>query len=340
MNNNLAPIIFVWIGKYLPDWCIESLSLASQNNINREIILIVNFNHKSIEVISDQEKNINISLLSINRPLDFDSQSLTNDNDFWVNTSLRFWYIREYIKEHNIKEFFHAELDNAIFSLETLDKKLKALGKGIFVPRDSLERGIASLIYCNRVQCLDEFTDIYLNVNYPINDMEALGIYAARYPNNFFSLPTESFQSNSKNWSVISPFITDGIFDAASVGQYLLGIDPNNIQCKTSWNGFINENCKIDWSEVKLSSNGTGIFLKYGIGSSSNIFRLYNLHIHAKNWKAFRSVLNNDSILKELNQGKFSIISGRRYLILGYFCTFFWYVINNFKKLLRAFKGK
>lgn len=338
MGKNLAPIIFVWVGKHIPNWFFESLSLASQNNINREIILIVNCNHKSIDTILGPVKNIKISLVNINAPVDLDSKKLINDNFFWVNTSLRFWYLRDYVRKYKVKEFFHAELDNAIFSLKNLDEKLNSVGKGIFVPRDSLERGVASLIYCNRVKCLDEFIHIYRSISRPKHDMEALGIYAAKSPNNFFSLPTESFQSNSEKWKLINPLITDGIFDAASIGQYLLGIDPNNLQCKPSWNGFINENCKIDWSEVKVNSDGAGISLKFGFNSYN--FCLYNLHIHSKNWKAFRGILENGTILKELNQGTVTIVSGKRYLIFGYFCSFFWFIIKNLKKVLRKFKGK
>lgn len=340
MDKKLAPIIFVWIGKYLPNWFFESLSLASRNNINREIILIANCNHKSVNAISSQRKNIKIFFLNIKNPVDLCSKKLINDNVFWINTSLRFWYIREFVKQHKLKEFFHAELDNAIFSLKNLDEKLNAVGNGLFVPRDSLERGVASLIYCNRVGCLEEFIDIYRSANLPRHDMEALGIYATKFPNNFFSLPTESFQSNSKKWNLISPLITDGIFDAAAIGQYLLGIDPKNIKYKTSCNGFINENCEIDWSEVKIISDGASIFLKYGIDSYSYNFRLYNLHIHSKNWKAFRNVLENHSILKKLNQGNFSIVSGRGYLVFSYFCSFFWFVIKNLKKALSRFNGR
>jgi hypothetical protein len=182
--------------------------------------MVVNCHHESLNSISKLGKNIEIINLKIEAPLTLNSNNLIHNSDFWINTSLRFWYLKKLIEIRNITEFFHAELDNAIFSLGDLDKRLNALGEGIFAPRDSTKRAIASLIYCNRPKyCLDELIGIYGGTNYPKHDMEALGIYAIKYPHNFFALPTESFHYNSKKWNLLSPMIVNGIFDAASIGQ-------------------------------------------------------------------------------------------------------------------------
>lgn len=58
-------------------------------------------------------------------------------SDFLINTSLRFVYLDYLIKHLKINEFFHAELDNAVFKLDGLEKKLDQFGDGLFVPRDA-----------------------------------------------------------------------------------------------------------------------------------------------------------------------------------------------------------
>ena len=55
--------------------------------------------------------------------------------------------------------------------------------------------------------------------------MSAFGLYAQK-SKNFFSLPTESFKENLRLFNTMHPHYTQGIFDAASIGQYCFGIDP------------------------------------------------------------------------------------------------------------------
>ena len=339
MDKSLAPIIFVWIGECLPDWFYKSMSFASKNNINRKIILIVNYPHKSLNSIPSIGKNFEICNLNIQKLLAIKPSKLLFNTDFWLNTSLRFWYLKEFSKLRKLTHFFHAELDNAIFPLGDLDKRLNAIGRGLFVPRDSSERAVASLIYCNKTECLDKLIGIYKGHTHPKHDMEALGIFATKFPEVFFSLPTESFQYNSTIWDLLDPMITKGIFDAASIGQYVLGVDPI-WKYKTSWNGFINENCKIEWNQVNIMSDGKRFFLKYNRNFNGYNFPLYNLHVHSKDWQAFESALQNGMFMKRLQKGKISIVSGRAYFLFSPLFFFFVYSKKTIKKLLMKFNDK
>ncbi len=177
--------------------------------------MIVNYPHQSLNSISSLGSNVEIFNLNIEKSFGIKSNKLLDNTDFWVNTSLRFLYLREFSKLHKCTHFFHAELDNAIFPLGNLDKTLNDIGRGLFVPRDAAERGVASLIYCNKTECLDQLIDIYTGHSLPKHDMEALGILAKKFPKSFYSLPTESFQYNSKMWVLIDHMIAKGIFDAA-----------------------------------------------------------------------------------------------------------------------------
>ena len=169
--------------------------------------------------------------------------------------------------------------------------------------------------------------------------MEALGIYAIKYPHNFFALPTESFHYNSKKWNLLSPKIVNGIFDAASIGQYLLGVDPVCLHHKPSWNGFINENCKIKWDLVNITSDKERLFLRFCGQFNDNNFPLYNLHLHSKNWEAFNNVLNNQSLLKKLQRGEISIISGGKYRYLSFLFSLLAKFKFFYKRVLNIFYG-
>lgn len=313
----MAPIIFIWIGQKIPSWYHKSINFAARNNIDRKIIFAVTHNHKCLEFDNILEKNVEVIYLALNKVININRDKLFGNNDFWLNTSLRFWYLNYLVNELEICEFFHAELDNAIFSLGDLDIKLCKFGYGLFVPKDSKTRGIASLIFCNRAKSIEELISLYNGMNPPMHDMHALGLYANKYPNNFFALPTESFQFNSQEWRLINPNLLGGIFDAASIGQYFLGIDPISLRFKLSWNCFINENCKINWNQINVSSDGERIFINFRDNFVEYKLPLFNLHIHSKNWKSFQNLLENGAIMTKLQKGKRSIISGKRYILLG-----------------------
>ena len=93
--------------------------------------------------------------------------------------------------------------------------------------------------------------------------MDALGIYAQRFQDHFFSLPTESFRENASTWNLIDPETIGGIVDAAAIGQYLLGVDPIHCRWKPCRNGFINENCRVDFGAVNFIVENSKIFRKY-----------------------------------------------------------------------------
>ena len=314
-----ATLIFVWIGKYLPSFAIESLLFAKQNNSSRDVLICLSRKPSSIICKRLEKEGIKVFIVDNekNKPhLGINIKKFFS-NDFWINTSLRFFYLDYLIKHLKINKFFHAELDNAIFKLDGLEKKLDQFGDGLFVPRDAKDRAIASLLYCNRTRSLSELTLLYSKTKPPKNDMDALGIYSRDYPKYFFSLPTESYVKNKQYWNLIDPKNCDGLFDAAAIGQYMLGVDPIHRKGKPSYNLFVNENSKINWNRVIFATDEQKIFLNITNKISDN-YQLYNLHIHSKNWKAFKSLLTNGNILKKLNKGEKSIISGRIFIYFGW----------------------
>jgi hypothetical protein len=317
MNRN-GSLIFIWIGVNHPCFLFNSIKFAHQQNSNKNIILLA---HKLPKVWLNALNKIGVELIDYeifdSTYMQINPESLAYTGEFWINTSLRFCYLKEVVFRLKIEKFFHAELDNAIFNLDGLDGKLDRCGNGLFVPRDASDRAIASLIYCNRPESLRELTALYSSATPPKHDMDALAMYSRDYPSHFFSLPTESYAKNRGSWRILAPDFLGGLFDAAAIGQYMLGVDPIHRKGRPSYNGFINENSKINWDEVVFDTDGKNLFLGTS-GKAADNYRLYNLHIHAKNWKAFKSLLNNGPILKRLQKGKPSIISGRIFVIFGW----------------------
>ena len=314
MKENIAPLIFIWIGKKIPSWGFDSLKFASIKNPNRKIILLVDNN--SYASLKRKSKSFEICCLS---PQFLKKCNLASNhnlsNDFWVNTAKRLKILHQYAKKNHLKQFFHAEIDNLIFSLNSLEKKLNLIGKGFFAPKDSEERAIASLIFCNNIESINEIFKYFSPPFLAQSEMHALGIYSNR-SQNFFSLPTESFIEANKKWNVICPEKTNGIFDAAAIGQYIFGIDPMHEPYRPLYNMFVNENVLIKFSDLIFYLENQNIYA-YNKKTKKE-FKIYNIHVHSKSIKKAESLINGDQeILKNLFIGKKTLIKNRHKIITG-----------------------
>ena len=229
-----------------------------------------------------------------------------------------------------ILKFFHAELDNLLFNFDEIDNKLDIEGKGIFVARDSINRAIPSFFYCNNNDTFDQLINMFLPPFNATKDFEALGMLA-KESDNLFNLPTESYKQNSMYWEIISPEYTEGIFDAAAIGQYCLGIDSKINKFKPTYNLFINENVKADFDKLKITSNGKQLFLKAGL--YENFYKIINLHVHSKDIKKAISLINKGKIYYSLQEKKKIIVAGRYKII--YLLPI--YLKNIIKNLIKSF---
>ena len=306
-----APIIFVWIGSELPEWGPITLNFAADNNKDREVILVTDNGNYGNQILSENITVVRLQALEL-KASKLNSTSLIK-GDFWRLTSQRISVLSNYARSKNMQRFFHAELDNAIFALGTLDEVLDKVGTGLFAPQDNEERAIASLVYCNHKESIDELLEMYQGPYNARNDMQALGMYA-KISSNFFALPTESFRQNMNRWKIIEPSITGGIFDAASIGQYCLGIYPIHCRYSPSRNRFINENCLINWDETIISTDGEILRLHL---RGEEVIGIYNIHVHSKQLRKIKALLRNERIMRRLSDGKSTIVTGRSKFLTG-----------------------
>ncbi len=322
-----APLIYVWIGKKVPNWISLSLRITAKNNPTRNIVLLYdNFKNKSIF------KKYNISNLETFFIDDIYKDRILNSNinnkdSFWINTSLRFEVINKFVNSKKIKCFFHAECDNLLFNFDNLDRRLNQIGNGIFVPRDSIDRAIASFMYCNDNSCIEDILEKYSSDNIS-NDMFALGKYA-NTSNKFFSLPTESYKKNSLNWEIVSPEICGGIFDAAAIGQYCFGLDPKINRYTPTYNLFENEFSNINFKKLKIFSDGVN--LKINLEGQSKLHKLFNLHVHSKDIYLANKFIKKNSIYNKVLIKKRTVTSNK-------FKKYFGFVIKMFDLLKFMFK--
>lgn len=256
---------------------------------------------KSSSFVHSSCKQVEID--SFYKPINLGSNGISEKfrNGFWIKTTERFFILYDFVNSQGITSFFHAELDNLIFDLSALPLKLNSLGSGIFLPRDSRTRCIASLVYVNDNSVLKNFCVFAINgISIYQNDMLLLGEFS-RSNSSVYFLPNELSFTENNGLEFISFIQTDGIFDAAAIGQYLFGIDPRNTLFPV-YNCFVNEN-----------SNIGALRQPYRISierreSLMNGWNLYNIHVHSK---VFHKLVDEswlNAVIKRLNLGRKSYI--------------------------------
>jgi len=305
----VAKLVFVWMGSKLPSWGKTALKL-SKNLSGAEVILISNRLAGRCPEVDAQyfiEDFYQTPKFWLEAEQSFDVKFR---DGFWVKTTERFFVLEQFIKAYSIDALFHAEMDNLIFDIDGLSTKLDKIGRGIFCPRDSRSRGIASLIYINDHLALSELNAFATNNKLTEkNDMNLLG-YLLNNSDKFFSLPTEHLIQNEAlvNWNSISPGDSEGIFDAAALGQFLFGIDPRNGGILL-FNGFENENKGFDLWQLNYSININDRRFTIKNRLNDQTFNLFNIHVHSKLFSQLINQNRFNRILKRVNDGKTTLMN-------------------------------
>jgi len=293
-------LVFIWIGDFLPEWAKISLLINSQKS-NCAPILICNRSIGSVDGICPQIfiEDFYTRPYFLNKW--YLSPSKNFRDGFWIKSSERFIILSQFLRKFKITEAFHAELDNLIFDLTDLNFLLNSTGSGLFCPRDNFKRGIASLIYINNHDALDVLHNFYENSRLEeLNDMSILGRLLSGHSDLFFSLPTENFFSTDVGWNTLKQVDLGGIFDAAAIGQYLMGIDIRNSFLPV-FNGFSNENAGYDLNSLLFLLDASQSSLNAHNPLTNVSTKIYNLHIHSKNFYLIKNG-RLPNIISKINQ--------------------------------------
>jgi hypothetical protein len=272
--------------------CLKNFQEYILDNVEQ----LIKLGHENIYIITDPCFNIyfekfglHIKLINVNEleeSFNFIKHTSLDKNfrdGFWALTSLRFFYIYEFMKKYQINDVIHIENDVLLYynCNELIDKFDKNY---MYIPFDSYTRNIASIMYIPNVDIFKKIMDKY---NFNKNDMEnfskikeltGLITNLPIFPSNFVTSREELFVSTNFD-------IFYCIFDAAAMGQYLGGIDPRNIQGDTR--GFINETCIIKYNKYNFIQETIDNINKPFLIVNNIKIPIFNLHVHSKNLKKF-----------------------------------------------------
>lgn len=281
-----------------------NIILACLNNFQEYILIniqqLIKLKHENIYVITNKHLENHFDNLKSKIKLLF-VEDLKDDtfhylehsvyaNDdfrggFWKLTSYRLFVVYEFMKIYNIEHVVHLENDVPIYyNCETL---VPFLNKKMYIPFDSYQRNIASIVYIPNQTIYYEILKEY---DFSKTDMENFSRIQQKTSliENFPIFKTnesmDEFKFVTKNYDVFK-----FIFDGAAIGQYLGGVDPRNIPGDTR--GFVNETCIVKYNQYEfLWKNGDDNIKRPFLICEGEEIPIFNLHIHSKNLSDFCSV--------------------------------------------------
>lgn len=271
-----------------------------QDYILTNISQLIKLKHDNIYVITNPDffqkfddfktKITLISVNELNESYNYEEKNTLSDkhfrNGFYCLTSLRLFYIYEFMNKYSISNVIHLENDVLIYY--NCDENLKNIidDNYLYLPFDTYKRNVCSIMYIPNKNIYKQILD---NYDFNISDMFNFSLIKEKtnlikhfpiFIQNENLTEEQNFVSTNSN---LFPFI----FDGAAIGQYLGGIDPRNDPSYTI--GFVNETCVINYSKYKVwvQYNDNEKTKKPFIIINDIVVPIFNLHIHSKNLQNF-----------------------------------------------------
>ena len=286
-------IIIVALGK-IPshiDDCIKQIDLTQKNctihliknrysNYTNKNCLIIDV--ESIPISEKHSYFIKNSKLINNKFRDY----------FWRYSTERLYVIDDYLQMKKLQDIIHIETDVLLY--QDLELVMPVLQNYDFAcVRDSDIRVIGSIIYIKNKEISKKISSIandYINEN----DM-VIFHHIEKSISNTLCLPIGDLDIYKDNFRFI--------FDGASIGQFVGGIDSRNKTrsitsfinaIKRRFNkhidvGFINKESKVDVSKWEIKWIDNKPYKKV----NDYLIPIVNLHIHSKNLKKFMNSSSN-----------------------------------------------
>jgi hypothetical protein len=293
INHNLNKInmVLIHLGDTFPIYILDCIHQFRIFNKDANLFLLCDDTYNIIiQKYLPYILSYNIILINIHHidksqiHLDFIKKStLDKDfrNGFWFKTAQRFFVLEDFVLKYNINNIFHIEYDNLIYM--DISNILKIINSayndsaGIF---DNDYQCIASFIYFKNKESLQSLTQYLFNnqQSFP-NEMASLGAYRKENPNLIQHLPilTKDYLFNNDNIYTNNSEYFNCIFDGRAIGQYVGGVDPNNINGNTE--GFINKDVIFNVSKINFNwKKSNNKYIPFACDVP-----VVNLHIHCKN---------------------------------------------------------
>jgi len=288
-----------------------NIVLACINNFQDYTLLnieqLLRLNYKSIYVLTNEiffekfdkyKEVINIvKIEDLKDNYDFFSKTTLDKefrNGFWALTSQRLFYIYAFMEKTNLKNVIHLENDVLLYyNFNEIEDKLS--DEYIYIPFDTFNRNILSIVY---IPNCDVFKNVLNNYDYTKNDMENFKqIKESCNSIDHFPIFNQDDGNIENEISFVSKNFNNFkyIFDAAAIGQYLGGVDPNNISGCTI--GFVNETCVVKYNNFDFFWKNVNNVMKPFVQINNEIIPIFNLHIHCKNLNKFINVKMFDIVI-------------------------------------------
>jgi len=270
--------------------CLENFqeyiltNIAQLLKLGHTNIYVITNNHLMQEFESLADMITLVSVESLDDPFGFSRRSTQNRefrNGFWHHASARLFVLHSFMANYRVQNVIHLENDVLIYhNCDEVLAQALCNSKQVYMPFDTFERNIASIVY---IPDSFVFGEILSHYDFAKNDMYNFSEIRKKTSliNTFpIFVPRDGDNDERKfvtnNWRAFGDFI----FDAAAIGQFVGGVDPRNIYGDTR--GFVNETCVIkynDEGEIFWRQNKPWIRLRRDERREIPIF---NLHIHSK----------------------------------------------------------
>lgn len=299
-------IALIHLGRRLPRWLLPNAALI-QEQFECDVTVVVDY-------------QINYRFLTENKirawywdatnssPQDhlFDEALFYFRDGFWKETTRRFWALHNFQKVVKVP-LLHVESDVLLMPSFPFHK-FSRLKTPLAVPLSAPNYGVASIFYTASHEALRELLALWDQKDFELeassrghfsNDMTRLGASVQRFPDLISSLPTllpcalPSDTYDSSNRTLSRNFeVFEGIFDAATYGQYLFGFDPRNergVRRVYSWREYHTARPRT----MRFRQSASGDLFVTDSAHSTGI-PIFNLHIHSKDIRVFRPVTRDN----------------------------------------------
>ena len=276
-------ITFIHLGSFAPKYMWLNIERVRENFPNYEIVVISN-------ISSNLQKANNMGIQSFYWAPSIDIESLFIEHSydkrfrqgFWQYSTMRLFALAAISMTRPSEKFLHIESDVILFpnfpvaKIEEIEKLSwfryndeRDIGALVLIPNGSLALWLHGQI-----------TKL-LQGDHNLTDMTILNVIEGVHPEKVYLFP--QFYNEYKYPSQDEYNFT-GRFDGASLGMWLLGLDPRN------HHGFIpryftEKDAYVRANEFRLSMS-EGII---SVTHNNVHYEVYNLHVHCKQLKYFSS---------------------------------------------------
>lgn len=290
-------IVLTYSGSKRLKYLLRNIHYLKHNFPSHNLTLIVDdqrsFNFYSKHVNCVLAENPSPNMKSLFSKLSHDE---TFWDGFWYRTLKRFFMLEEFLRKTPKTPILHIESDVLLLPNFPFDD-FRQITNGLAFPVISEDLGVASVLYIPELKHLTEFLDFCHDIsqNSPREtDMTLLAKFA-KFSRNALVLPTllgsQIKLLGQQSLELRSEFTNQklfrGLFDGATYGQFLFGIDPrNNLGRRSLFIQYAHHFAKPRVMQFCLANQKSGFSLQIGIQDDTT-YPLYCLHIHSKDLRVF-----------------------------------------------------